>query len=114
MCSNSPSASRVMPDLRSDTWANKTKTYNANNNTAGRTHGEAEILDRLIRPGVPADLPDKRVLGGGLRAILMLHLRLEGNRPVPPQLGHRLTFAIVGADGTRREETPCTRRSRPQ
>jgi murein DD-endopeptidase len=70
-----------------------------------QSYGEAQILDRLIRPGVPADLPNKRALNGGLRAILMLHLRFDGNRPVPPQLGHRLTFTVVSADGARREET---------
>ncbi len=69
------------------------------------SYGEAEILDRLVRPGAPADLPNKRALDGGLRAILLLHLRLEGNRPVPAQLGHRLTFVVVSADGARREET---------
>ena len=63
------------------------------------------MLDRLIRPGMPTDLPNKRVLGGGLRAILVLHLRLEGSRPVPAQLRHRLTLAIVSTDGARREET---------
>jgi peptidase M23-like protein len=69
------------------------------------SYGEMEIAARLFRPGVAVDLPNRRLLGGGLRAILMLQLRLEGNRPVPAQLGHRLTFAIVGADGVRREET---------
>ena len=55
-----------------------------------------EISNRLVRPGAPRDLADKRTLGGGMRAVLMLHLRFEDDRPVPAQLWHRLTFA----DGT--------------
>jgi murein DD-endopeptidase len=55
-----------------------------------------ELAERLVRPGMPRDLPDKRTLGGGLRAVLMLHLQFDGSRPVPVQLWHRLAFA----DGT--------------
>ena len=57
-----------------------------------------EISDRLVRPGAPRDLPDKRVLGAGLRAIVMLHLRFEGTRPVPSRIWHRVTFADSSVD----------------
>ena len=43
------------------------------------SYSEQEVSDRLLRPGVPPDLPNKRILGGGLRAVLMLHLRIEGD-----------------------------------
>jgi hypothetical protein len=54
-----------------------------------------EISDRLLRPGVPPNSPDKRVLGGGFHAVLMLQLRFEGAAPVPMQLSHRLTWSAT-------------------
>jgi murein DD-endopeptidase len=53
-----------------------------------------EITSRLLRPGTPRDLNDKQVIAGGMRAIVMLQLTIEGNRPVPSQLRHRLTFSV--------------------
>jgi peptidase M23-like protein len=67
--------------------------------TEGRllaSYSGQEISDRLVRPGLPRDSPDKRTLAGGLRAVLMLDLQFDGTRPVPVQLWHRLMFA----DGT--------------
>jgi hypothetical protein len=65
-----------------------------------------EVSDRLVRPGMPRDLPDKRTLAGGLRAVLMVDLQFEGNRPVPVQLWHRLTFADGTIDAGRSPITP--------
>ena len=56
------------------------------------SYSGAEISNRLLRPGAPSDLSDKRVLDRGLRAVLLLHLRIEDERAVPTQLRHRLTF----------------------
>lgn len=63
------------------------------------TYSGDEISSRLTRPGAPADLPDKRVLAEGLRAILMLHVRIEDERAVPLQLWHRLMFKWTVPNG---------------
>jgi hypothetical protein len=54
-----------------------------------------EITSRLLRPGTPPGLLDQRVLTGGARAIVALELIIDGNRPVPAQLWHRLTFSVA-------------------
>jgi hypothetical protein len=54
-----------------------------------------EIASRLFRPGMAPTAPDKQVIAGGMRAILMLQMRIEGNRQVPTQLWHRLTFSVT-------------------
>jgi len=64
-----------------------------------------EITSRLLRPGTPPNLPDKQVIAGGMRAILMLQLSIEGNRPVPAQLRHRLTFSVTIPGGAAVERT---------
>jgi len=64
-----------------------------------------EITSRLLRPGTPSNLPDKQIIAGGMRAILMLQLTIEGNRPVPVQLRHRLTFSVTIPGGAAVERT---------
>src|SRR5262245_1413317 len=34
------------------------------------SYRDAELVGLLARPGAPLDLPDKRVIGGGMRAVL--------------------------------------------
>jgi murein DD-endopeptidase len=76
-----------------------------------------EISSRLIRPGAPSDLPDKRVLDRGMRAVLLLHVRVESQHPVPTQIWHHLTFKFTGPGGNTLERsidggraTPSTQR----
>jgi murein DD-endopeptidase MepM/ murein hydrolase activator NlpD len=68
----------------------------AGNDTSGALaiYSGQEIASRLFRPGTPPNLPDKHVIAGGMRAIVLLQLTIEGNRPVPSQLRHRLTFSV--------------------
>jgi murein DD-endopeptidase MepM/ murein hydrolase activator NlpD len=68
----------------------------AGNDTSGTLaiYSGQEVASRLFRPGSPPTLPDKHVIAGGMRAIVMLQLTIEGNRPVPSQLRHRLTFSV--------------------
>ena len=54
-----------------------------------------EISSRMLRPGTPPGPLDQRVLTGGMRAIVMLELIIDGNRPVPALLWHRLTFSVA-------------------
>jgi len=50
------------------------------------------LKERLVRPGAPADIPDKRVIGGGMRAVVLLDLIVERPADVPRALSHRLFF----------------------
>ncbi|MGH8249781.1 MAG: M23 family metallopeptidase [Steroidobacteraceae bacterium] len=56
---------------------------------------DADLASRIGRPGVSAELPDKRVIGGGLRAVLYLWLLLEEGVPTPTRLGHRIEFEAL-------------------
>lgn len=53
---------------------------------------DAELVNRLKRPGAPADLPDKRVIGGGMRAVIFLEITFNAASDVPLALRHRLFF----------------------
>lgn len=53
---------------------------------------QAEITDRLTGPGTPADLPDKQIIGGGMRAVMFLWLTMNQDDTVPAALRHRITF----------------------
>lgn len=50
------------------------------------------LKERLVRPGAPADMPDKRVIGGGMRAVVLLDLEFQKPADVPRVLIHRLFF----------------------
>ena len=52
----------------------------------------------LARPGAAADLPDKRVIGGGLRAVVFLDLVVDSQLTVPRSLRHRLAFKSSRAE----------------
>ena len=69
------------------------------------TYSGQEITSRLFRPGTPPTLPDKQIIAGGMRAILMLQLTFEANRPVPAQLRHRFTFSVTIPGATPVEQT---------
>lgn len=58
----------------------------------------AELTGRLARPGAPAGLPDKRVIGGGMRAVVFLDIAADARERLPRALIHRLFF-IPGAPG---------------
>lgn len=53
---------------------------------------DAELTDRLARPGAPSDLADKRVIGGGMRAVLFLDITVHSDANIPGTLRHRLSF----------------------
>jgi hypothetical protein len=56
------------------------------------TYQDAELVGMLHRPGAPADLADKRNIGGGLRAVLFLQLIFNSEADVPKALRHRVVF----------------------
>jgi len=64
-----------------------------------------EIPSRLFRPGLAPTAADKQVIAAGMRAVLMLQVSIEGTRPVPTQLQHRLTFSVMTPDTAPAEQT---------
>ena len=64
------------------------------------SYRDAELIDLLARPGAPPDLPDKRVIGGGMRAVVFLQLMLNTETDLPRSLHHRLLFKPGGTDPT--------------
>lgn len=64
-----------------------------------------EITSRLVRPGLVPAAPDTQIIAGGMRAVLMLQVSIEGNRPVPAQLQHRLTFSVTVPSAAPVEQT---------
>lgn len=50
------------------------------------------LLDALSRPGAP-DLPDKRIIGAGLGALLFIDVVTKTRAEIPSSLSHRLVFA---------------------
>lgn len=61
------------------------------------SYQDTELTGRLSRPGAPADLADKRIIGGGMRAIVFLQLIFNSSEDVPRALRHRLFFKSDGA-----------------
>ncbi len=51
-----------------------------------------ELSDRLSRPGVSTDIPDRRVIGGGSRAVVFVWLTVDDPSSIPTSLRHRLIF----------------------
>lgn len=63
------------------------------------SYKDTELVSRLGRPGAPSDLPDKRVIGGGMRAVVFLQITFDSNAELPPALYHRLFFKPNDANG---------------
>jgi hypothetical protein len=51
-----------------------------------------ELRSLLDIPGAPVGYPDNRVIGGGMRAVVFLHLMAENSSTLPYALRHRLYF----------------------
>lgn len=62
------------------------------------SYADKELSDRLVRPGLPSTLPDKRVIGGGLRAVIFIWLTVDKAASIPSLLHHRLTFRIPDSE----------------
>jgi murein DD-endopeptidase len=56
------------------------------------SYKDTELIDRLARPSAPPDLPDKRVIGGGMRAVVFLQITVNMEADIPRSLHHRLFF----------------------
>ncbi len=56
------------------------------------------LEESINRPGVSGELEDKRIIGGGLRAVIYMWLTFDKRKDVPSQLFHRLSVSF-GASG---------------
>lgn len=62
------------------------------------TYTEQGLSDLLVRPALPPnDTADKRVIGAGLRAVVMLNLVVK-DKVLPTTLWHRLLFRMTETD----------------
>ena len=55
------------------------------------SYADSELIARLARPGA-SNLPDKRLIAGGMRAVVFLELAFDRAADVPTRLHHRLWF----------------------
>jgi hypothetical protein len=62
------------------------------NNSVLASYEGTELTSRLARPGASADLLDKRIIGGGMRAVVFLEITVDTPVDVPRALLHRLFF----------------------
>jgi murein DD-endopeptidase len=60
---------------------------------------DSALTERLGRPGAP-QLPDKRLVAGGMRAVVYLWLALDDTAAVPARLDHRIELELI-RDGAR-------------
>ncbi len=63
------------------------------------SYKDAELVSRLARPGAPSDLADKRIIGGGMRAVAFLEITFDRDADVPVALRHRLFFKSEDPNG---------------
>jgi len=66
------------------------------------SYKDEELIGRLFHVGVSGDLPDKRIIGGGMRVVVYIWLTVE-NAAVPSTLRHQLTFKVPKLDGSGQE-----------
>ncbi|MGH9873500.1 MAG: M23 family metallopeptidase [Pyrinomonadaceae bacterium] len=55
------------------------------------SYKDAELTSRIARPGA-SDVPDKRVISGGMRAVVFLQITMNQEADLPRALRHRLFF----------------------
>jgi hypothetical protein len=68
-------------------------------NTRLASYEDAELVTRLSRPGAPQELTDKRIIAGGMRAVLFLQITISTESEIPKTLRHRLLFTAVDKGG---------------
>jgi murein DD-endopeptidase len=88
-----------------DTTLKRIEVFTQENNTTPLTGYQNTALTNLIaRPGAASNLADRRVIGGGMRAVVYLWLTVKSDNPVPTSLRHRLFFESTSATGKIEEE----------
>jgi len=85
-----------------DITLNRIEVYRDAANQAIVSLKEDDLLASVVRPGALA-VADKRVISGGMRAIVYMWLSLDQASDVPHSLHHHFLFSVTGADGQRVE-----------
>jgi len=63
-----------------------------------------DLAKQMGRPGAPKNLPDRRRIAGGMRAVVFMWITVDSAAAVPRTLRHRLAFAIEKVNGERTVE----------
>lgn len=75
----------------------------ASNGLVLASYTDAELTGRLGRPGAPSNLPDKRLIAGGMRAVVFMAIVFDRPSDIPSALRHRLWFKST--DSTSAEDS---------
>lgn len=82
-----------------DVALTRLEVLDADRGTRLAEFGDAGLTALLGRPGIRGELPDKRVIGAGMRAVASFWLALADDVPVPARLQHRIEFDLVRPEG---------------
>jgi murein DD-endopeptidase len=66
------------------------------------SYKDEELISRLFHVGVSGDLPDKRIIGGGMTVLVYVSLTVD-RATVPSTLRHQFTFKTPKLDGSGKE-----------
>lgn len=61
---------------------------------------DVKLSDSLARPGTRPDLADKRIIGGGMRAVVYVWLALDEAVYIPSRLQHTISFDLLRPTGS--------------
>ena len=100
---------------RLDVMLTRVAVRDASRQTVIADFRDAALASRIGRPGAPPDLPDKRVIGAGLRAVVYFWLPLDPGAPVPARVRHlidvettrdgqRMSVSMSGAEAGVRQD----------
>lgn len=103
--------------MRSDVTLTRIEAGDASRGTTLVDLRGAALSSRIGRPGSPPDLPDKRLIGPGLRAVIYFWLPLDQGTPVPARVRHligvdvmrtgqRSSVDVAGAEADVRKDPP--------
>ena len=81
---------------RSDVTLTRVTVRDASRETGLGDVRDTALASRIGRPGAPPELPDRRVIGAGLRAVVYFWLPLETGVSVPTRVRH-----LIGVETTR-------------
>lgn len=86
---------------RSDVALDRVAVEDAAARTRIAEVSDAALLSRLGRPGAPANLPDKRIVAPGMRAVVYWWIPLDAQQPLPARVRHVIRGEAVTPQGRR-------------
>ena len=73
----------------------RVQVLNADGGTTLVDLRDSALASALGRPGAPAPLADRRVIGAGMRAVVHLWFPLDPDAATPPTLGHLMELELI-------------------